>query len=92
MKCKRRKVLEAKDGVGSPRYAPDIDVLSNTEAMLDPRSEELADACKDVITPDDFELLKTTEWEYALSVATSMLIENGVEDHEAFLKEKGFLE
>ncbi len=62
------------------------------ETPVEPTSKELADACRNVLTEEDCNELASLPMEEALNNAFTMLIENGIDDPEAFLKEKGILE
>lgn len=62
------------------------------EESKEPTLEELVAACQEVIPAEDSKELLTMDFEEALGYAFTLLIENGVEDPESFLKEKGILE
>lgn len=59
-------------------------------------SAQIAEACKEKIPEEEFEDFKTDiiemEVDEAIGYAFSVLIDYGVDDPEAFLKEKGVLE
>jgi hypothetical protein len=75
-----------------PETVPDYHPPVNTGAMNDPRSEAVAEACRDVLDDEDVEMLAATEYQYVVGEAMQLLIENDIDDPEAFLKEKGILE
>lgn len=58
----------------------------------EPTSQELAEACKDVLTAEDCQELAEMEFGDALNNSFTLLSETGIEDPEAFLKKKGILE
>ena len=60
--------------------------------MAEPTSKELADACREVLPGEDCDELAQMSIDDALGHAFTLLIENGVDDPETFLKEKGILE
>jgi len=57
-----------------------------------PTAQEIADAVKDLIGDDDYEYLAGMDAEEALGYSFTLLLEYGVEEPEAYLKEKGILE
>lgn len=57
----------------------------------EPTPEELADACKEVLTEEDCQELASMEIDDAIGYAFTLLLEAG-EDPDEFLKEKGILE
>lgn len=57
----------------------------------EPTSQELAKACQEVLSEEDCQEITSMDFEDALGYVFSLLIENGVENPEALLKEKGIL-
>ena len=55
-------------------------------------SQALADACENQLSEEDRQDLAAMPYDEALGYAFTLLTVNGVEDPEAFLKEKGILE
>lgn len=58
----------------------------------EPTSEQLAQACTEVLTPKDCEELSAMPMDEALGYAFTLLIENGVDDPESYLRERNILE
>lgn len=58
----------------------------------EPTSKELAEACQEILSEEDCQELAAMDFEEALGYAFTLLIENGIEDPEVFLREKGILE
>ncbi len=58
----------------------------------EPTSEQLAQACSEVLPAEDCEELAAMPIEEATGYAFTLLLENGVEDPEEYLKSKGILE
>jgi len=58
----------------------------------EPTSAELAEACQEVLTEEDCAEIAGMPFDEALGYAFTLLIENGIEDPEEFLKGKGLLE
>ncbi len=58
----------------------------------EPTLEELVSACQEVVSEEDCQELLGMEFGDALGYAFTLLLENGIEDPEAFLAEKGILE
>lgn len=58
----------------------------------EPTSQELAEACKDVLSGEDCEELASMPFDEALDYSFTLLIQNGIENPETFLIEKGILE
>lgn len=58
----------------------------------EPTSQELAETCSEVLTEEDCAEIAGMAFDEALGYAFTLLIENGIEDPETFLKEKGILE
>lgn len=75
-----------------PETVPDYHPPVNTGAMNDPRSEAVARACREILEDEDVEMLAATEYQYVIGEAMQLLIANGIDDPETFLKEKGELE
>ncbi len=61
-------------------------------ATKEPTSEQLANVCGEVLSAEDCEELAIMPMDEALGCAFTLLIENGVEDPEDFLRSKGILE
>lgn len=61
-------------------------------AEAEPTSEQLAQACAEVLFEEDCEELAAMPIEEATGYAFSLLLENGVEDPGEYLKSKGILE
>jgi NifB/MoaA-like Fe-S oxidoreductase len=58
----------------------------------EPTSEEIAEACQKVLAEEDCAEIAGMPQDEALGYAFTLLIENGIDDPETFLKEKGILE
>ncbi len=59
---------------------------------MEPTPEQVAEACRDFLSEEDWQDIAALGLEEAIGQAFTLLLENGVEDPEAFLKEKGVLE
>ncbi len=57
----------------------------------EPTSQELAKACEGVLSEEDCLELASMEIGEAVGYAFTLLMTNGIEDPEGFLKEKGIL-
>lgn len=57
-----------------------------------PTSKDLADACSEILTDEDRAEIADMPIDEALGYAFSLLIANGVEDPDSYLKDKGILE
>ncbi|MBX4201335.1 hypothetical protein KW803_00355 [Candidatus Saccharibacteria bacterium] len=55
-------------------------------------AKELIEACKGVLQAEDLSELAELEVDEALGYTFTLLLENDVEDPEAFLREKGVLQ
>lgn len=99
-----RDALDQCYGLGYQDIAPTI-VLEkmHAEGLLEkqqapetnydgPSSQEIADALQGAIENDDYEDVVGMEPEEAIGYAFTLLLEYGVENPEAYLKEKGILE
>lgn len=60
--------------------------------MAEPTSADLALACSGVLSPDDCQDLTAMPFDEALGYAFTLLIANGQDDPEEFLRAKGVLE
>lgn len=60
--------------------------------VQEPTSENLAQSLSDVLSEEDCEELASMDIDDALGYAFSLLIENGIEEPEALLIEKGILQ
>ena len=58
----------------------------------EPTSAELAEVCQEVLSKEDCAEIAGMPFDEALRYAFTLLIENGIDDPEKFLKEKGILE
>lgn len=73
--------------------------MSEFEPVQNPEGEskeptvyDLVEACREKLTEEQLEELSQMEFEEALGLVFSYLIESGVEDPDAYLKEKRILE
>lgn len=62
------------------------------EEPLGPTAKELAEACKEILTEEDCEDLAAMPIDEAMGYAFTLLIEQGIEDPEQFLRERKILE
>lgn len=75
------------------QYALNTPPAQETSAgTIEPTHEELAHACKEVLSHEDCAELLAMPIDEALGYAFTLLIGSGVEDPEEFLKDKGILE
>lgn len=65
---------------------------SKSEQEKEPTIENLVNVCKEILGDESEELLSCENMEEALGLCFSLLIENGIDDPEEFLKKKGILE
>jgi hypothetical protein len=65
---------------------------SKSEQEKEPTLENLTNACREVLGEEVEELKNCEGMEEALGLCFSLLIENGIDDPEEFLREKGILE
>lgn len=57
------------------------------------RLQQLIEACREVATAEELEgFQETDDWDEAVTLAASLLVEKGIEDPVAYLTEKGVLE
>ena len=61
-------------------------------ANQEPTPGKVAEACREVLTEEDCDDIAALPLDEAIGQAFTLLIENGVDDPEAFLKEKDILE
>ena len=59
---------------------------------MESTSEQVAIACKDVLSEEDCKDIAALDFEEAIGHAFTLLLENGIDDPEGYLKEKGVLE
>ena len=69
------------------------EVISNNEEseQNELTSEKLASACNDILSPEDCQDIEAMECDEALGYTFTLLLENGIEDPEQYLIEKGIL-
>lgn len=92
--------MNAEIGNNHPELDPDSQPLVGEASMPEtkeseipePSTEELAQALENVLSEEDCEEIAGMGMEDALGYAFTLLLEQGVEDPEAWLKEKGVLE
>jgi len=65
---------------------------ASEEKKQEPTSQELAEACAEVLSEEDCAEIASMSFDEALGYVFTLLIENGIEDPETFLKEKRILE
>lgn len=63
-----------------------------SETAQEPTSELLAAACTDILSEENCAELAAMEFDEALGYSFSLLIENGIEDPESYLRERNILE
>lgn len=68
------------------------DLVTEAHSENEPTSADLANACRETLTDDDCAELESMEFEEALGYSITLLIEQGIDDPEQFLKEKGIIE
>jgi hypothetical protein len=71
---------------------PSSEPAQSPELSTGLTSAELARACAEVLSEEDCADIEVMEFEEGLGFAFSLLIQNGIEDPEAFLAENGVLE
>ncbi|MDO8649815.1 MAG: hypothetical protein Q7K33_00665 [Candidatus Berkelbacteria bacterium] len=77
----------------SGEYQVTYDETGEDSSEDEPTPAELIDACREVLDGDSLEALNECEdFEEAMGLVFTMLIEAGVEDPEQFLREKGLIQ
>lgn len=55
-------------------------------------SADLANVCREILSEEDCVELEQMDFEEALGYSFTILIENGIDDPEGFLRSKGIIE
>ena len=58
----------------------------------EPTPEDLAEACREVLTEEDCRELASMPLDEGVGYAFTLLLENGVDDPDAFLRDKNIIE
>lgn len=58
----------------------------------EPTPTDLAEACREVLTEVDCQELEALPLDEGVGYAFTLLLENGIDDPDAFLREKGIIE
>lgn len=70
---------------------PKEEIASEESKEKEPTTQELVEACKEVLDEETCAELEAMEFDEALGFAFTCLIEAGIDDPEEFLIEKGIL-
>lgn len=74
-----------------PGPSPEEMGVTPEKEETEPTSEQLAKAVAEVLDPEDCQELVAMDFDEACGYAFTLLLENGIEDPETFLREKGIL-
>ncbi len=74
------------------QQALDAELAPEVAELQDPVVDRLVAACEGVLSDEDCEDLRAMPADEAIGFAFALLFEPGIEDPEALLKEKGFLD